>query len=416
MWFAALAGGLAVAVVVLTPGGPERLWRSLHSVWMLAGGVGLQLVVAFVDFPADRIDDLGFGLLMASYALLLAFCFVNIRLRGMWLVALGIALNTVVVGLNEGMPTSPAERTAPDGQTVEQPIERTVKQRPESDDDLLGFLGDVVEIPDPIDNRISIGDIVLAIGLIYSCVRLTRRPGAEAPREEEEEAATSEFAAFWGVEPEPGETPAPAGVTAAGIADDEAVPVMAEGDTAIEAMVAVEGTPEDYPEPGHTKLAWDEEEIERKLAAGENRPADPALPQPPLPVARPPAPAPPPPATPAPRLLRATPPSPAPATPAPATPAPPAPSTPAATGPPPPATEGTDDPTPPPIHWTSEPAAVEPEPSPSEPEPAPSEAEPAPPQPAPPEPVASTDTDDDPLGAELEKLFARLSRGPDPGT
>ena len=209
MWFAALAAGLCLAIVLLTPGGPQRLWRApLLSWWMLVLGVALQLVVAFVDFPTDRIDDLGFALLMASYALLLAFCFVNVRLPGMWIVAAGLALNTVVVGLNQGMPTADSEQQTATGETVDRPIERTVKQRPESDDDILGFLGDVIELPGPLDSTISIGDILIVVGSLYLCVRVTRRPKDEAAVAAPEFAVAtatakpgSEFESFWAGEP-----------------------------------------------------------------------------------------------------------------------------------------------------------------------------------------------------------------------
>ena len=205
MWFAAIVVGLAIAIVVLTPGGPQRLWGSLLSVWMLLAGVGLQLVLAFVDLPDERIDDLGFGLLMVSYALILAFCFVNLRRQGLWLVAVGVALNTVVVGLNEGMPTADSERTTASGRTVEVPIERTVKQRPESDDDIVGFLGDVIEIPGPIDSRISIGDILIAAGGLYVCFRLSRRPAGAATDAPAKTSAPlgpeTDFAAFWDIDP-----------------------------------------------------------------------------------------------------------------------------------------------------------------------------------------------------------------------
>jgi hypothetical protein len=92
-------------------------------------------VLEFVDVSKDRIDDVGFGRLMGSCGLLLAFCLVNLRVPAMWIVTVGIALNTVVIGLNEGMPTRDREVTTASGRTVEQPIERSVKHRPESDDD-----------------------------------------------------------------------------------------------------------------------------------------------------------------------------------------------------------------------------------------------------------------------------------------
>jgi hypothetical protein len=135
-------------------------------------------VLEFVDVSKDRIDDVGFGRLMGSCGLLLAFCLVNLRVPAMWIVTVGIALNTVVIGLNEGMPTRDREVTTASGRTVEQPIERSVKHRPESDDDLLPFLGDQIVIPDPVDEVISVGDIVLAVGIVALADNSEERAGS----------------------------------------------------------------------------------------------------------------------------------------------------------------------------------------------------------------------------------------------
>jgi hypothetical protein len=183
----AIAGGIAIAIaiVLVTRGSLRQLLRlRIQSIWMVVLALAIQIALEFVDFPKDRIDDLGFGLLMASYALLLAFCFVNVRVPAMPIVALGIALNALVIGLNQGMPTRDREVTTASGRTVEKPIERSVKHRPESGDDLLPFLGDKIVIPEPIDEVISVGDIVLAIGIVGVCYqgsrtrrRARRRPG-----------------------------------------------------------------------------------------------------------------------------------------------------------------------------------------------------------------------------------------------
>jgi hypothetical protein len=166
----AIAGGVAIAIVLVTRGSFRQLLRlRIQSIWLAILALGIQIALEFVDVPKDRIDDLGFALLMGSYALLLAFCFVNLRVRAMWIVALGVALNTLVIGLNQGMPTRDRDVTTASGRTVDKPIERTAKHRPESDDDLLPFLGDQIVIPDPVDEVISAGDIVLAFGIVAVC-------------------------------------------------------------------------------------------------------------------------------------------------------------------------------------------------------------------------------------------------------
>jgi hypothetical protein len=177
----AIAGGVAIAIVLVTRGSLRRLLRlPIQSIWMLVVALAIQIALEFVDVPKDRIDNVGFVLLMASYALLLAFCFVNLRVPAMWIVALGIALNTVVIGLNQGMPTRDREVTTRSGRTVEQPIKRSVKHRPESNRDLLPFLGDQIVIPEPVHEVISVGDIVLGFGIVAVCYRGSRRRRARS--------------------------------------------------------------------------------------------------------------------------------------------------------------------------------------------------------------------------------------------
>jgi hypothetical protein len=177
----AIVGGVALVVVLVTRGSFSQLFRlPIQSIWIVLVALAIQILLAFVDIPADRLDDLGFGLVMASYAFLLAFCFVNLRISLMWVIGAGIALNALVIGLNQGMPTRDNEVTTRSGRTIEEPIERTAKHRPESDDDLLPFLGDRLRVPDPVDEVISIGDVVIGLGIILVCYQASRvrRPAA----------------------------------------------------------------------------------------------------------------------------------------------------------------------------------------------------------------------------------------------
>jgi Family of unknown function (DUF5317) len=171
----AIVGGVALVVVLVTRGSFSRLFRlPIQSVWMVLVALTIQIFLALVELPSDRFDDLGFGLVMASYAFLLAFCFVNMRISMMWVIGLGIALNALVIGLNQGMPTADNEVTTRSGRTIEEPIERTARHRPESDDDLLPFLDDRLRVPEPVDEVISIGDVVIGLGIILVCYQASR--------------------------------------------------------------------------------------------------------------------------------------------------------------------------------------------------------------------------------------------------
>ncbi len=56
------------------------------------------------------------------------------------------------------------------------PIEQTVKHRPEDDDTVLSFLGDVIIASGFPNQQFSIGDIVIALGILDLCFEGSRVP------------------------------------------------------------------------------------------------------------------------------------------------------------------------------------------------------------------------------------------------
>jgi len=167
---------LAIIVVVVTKGSVERLGRlRFRMIWLLFLGLAIQIVLEVVDFPKDRIEDVGFAILLLSYACILAFCLLNRSVRGMTIIAIGVALNVLVIALNQGMPTKDDVRERA-GREVHVPIEQTVKHRPQEDDDLLAFLGDVITAPGFPNQQFSIGDIVMGLGIVDLCFEGSRVP------------------------------------------------------------------------------------------------------------------------------------------------------------------------------------------------------------------------------------------------
>ncbi len=167
---------LALVVVVATKGSFQRL-ASLHFkvLWLLFAALAIQIALEFVDVPKDRIENVGVGVLLLSYVLIFSFCFVNRKVKGMSLITVGVALNVLVIALNQGMPTKDDVRDR-NGREVHVPIEQTVKHRPQEDDDILGFLGDVITVPGLPNQQFSIGDIVIGLGIIDLCFEGSRRP------------------------------------------------------------------------------------------------------------------------------------------------------------------------------------------------------------------------------------------------
>jgi hypothetical protein len=164
----AIALGVALVLVPFTRGSFRQLGKlRFHGYWLLFGALGIQVALELVTLPRARVDDFGFGVLMLSYVLILGFCSANLRTTGMSVVMIGIAMNALVIGLNQGMPT---KVSSPHGHEV------TVKHRPERANDVLTVLDDRIVVRGPVDEAISFGDLVIAVGLVDVVYRGSRRP------------------------------------------------------------------------------------------------------------------------------------------------------------------------------------------------------------------------------------------------
>ena len=163
---------LIVVVAVLAgflAGGSLRPLEHVRLHWWALAPIGLMLQSAPVpELPGVSSDLLAAGILLASYAMLLAFTGVNRRLPGAVLVFAGLALNVAVIAPNGGMPVDPrAARTAGADNLT---IERTAKHHLLDSDDVLPFLGDVIGIPPPARVVVSPGDVALYAGVLVFVV------------------------------------------------------------------------------------------------------------------------------------------------------------------------------------------------------------------------------------------------------
>lgn len=180
--FFLLVFAVAMLVVPLTKGSFHRLSQlQFRHLWVLFVALFVQLALEFVDFPKERMEDLGVAILIATYVMIFVFCRLNRRVKGMTLVAIGIGCNVLVIALNLGMPTTEELRTV-GGRDVYVPIEQTVKHRPETDDTRLAFLGDVMTLPGAPNQMFSIGDIVIGLGIVDICFEASRVPRRRGPR------------------------------------------------------------------------------------------------------------------------------------------------------------------------------------------------------------------------------------------
>jgi hypothetical protein len=175
-----IVGALVIAVAVgyLTGGRLSNL-ANLHIRWapLAIVGLAMQLINPPGRWPL--------AMLIGSFVLLFAFAVVNRHVLGFWLILIGISLNFLVIGLNSGMPVS-AQALSASGQqdTIGQLTNNAdsyVKHHLADDDDRLLALGDVIALPAPIGQAISIGDIFTYGGVVVVVVAGMRRRTKEQP-------------------------------------------------------------------------------------------------------------------------------------------------------------------------------------------------------------------------------------------
>jgi hypothetical protein len=154
---------VAVAAGFIAGGSLHGFERVQIHWWGAAlAGLAVQLVPSF-SLGGRAIGPL---MLAASYALLVAFLWVNRRLPAAPLMLIGLVMNLLVVVPNGGMPVAAsALETAGGSRSVLSPIDDG-KHHLMTDDDVLTPLADVIAVPSPVGAVMSIGDAFLYAGLM----------------------------------------------------------------------------------------------------------------------------------------------------------------------------------------------------------------------------------------------------------
>lgn len=167
--FAFLVGYLA--------GGRLRRFEELHLRWSWLAVAGLAL--QFVPLPDGAAGtDLAVrtGVLFCSYVFLLAFAALNIRLAGVPLLFVGLALNLLVITSNGGMPVSREALEASGQAGVLRSLidEGAAKHHLLTDEDVLTPLADIIPVGGPIKQVVSLGDVFVYAGLTWLIVAVMR--------------------------------------------------------------------------------------------------------------------------------------------------------------------------------------------------------------------------------------------------
>lgn len=169
---------VAFALVLgLLLNGSFRRFEDLRLRWwgLVVVGLGLQLV----PLPSGRTGTdlmVRVTILALSYVLLILFAALNVRWRGMLLVLIGLVLNALVIVANGGMPVS-AEAVERSGQGDLLQIlidEGAAKHHLMTEEDVLTPLADVIPIPPPVGQIVSVGDLFVYAGIVWLVVVVMR--------------------------------------------------------------------------------------------------------------------------------------------------------------------------------------------------------------------------------------------------
>jgi hypothetical protein len=166
---------LIVGIVVgLALGGSLREFPTIGIRWWPLALVGVAM--QFLD-PAGA---LGHATVLASFVLLLAFAALNVGAPGFLLILVGLALNTVVIAANGGMPVAREAivRSGQEGTLSDLRDQSGAKHHLADDGSVLLTLGDAIGVPRPIGQAVSVGDLVLDVGIAWYIAAATMpRPG-----------------------------------------------------------------------------------------------------------------------------------------------------------------------------------------------------------------------------------------------
>jgi hypothetical protein len=159
---------ISLAVVVGSLAG-GRLDRLPHAGvrWAPLAVAGLALQLAPVPGRAALL------LLYLSFGLLLAFSAANLRRPGFALILLGLVLNLTVIGANGGMPVARSAIVASGQQDTLGELAQDgdgVKHHLAGPATRLLPLGDVLALPPPVKQVISVGDIAVDAGIFWFVV------------------------------------------------------------------------------------------------------------------------------------------------------------------------------------------------------------------------------------------------------
>lgn len=172
--FVLIAIPIGVVVGLLLGGRLERL-SHIHFqwAWLAVAGLAIQVVLFSTTFADSFPPGVGEAIYVASTGMVLVAVWRNLSVPGLALVAVGAISNLAAVVANGGvMPTTP-EALATAGLGSEEGFSNSAVVA----DPALAPLTDIFAIPAgfPLANVFSVGDVLIAIGIVLTIVIAMRR-------------------------------------------------------------------------------------------------------------------------------------------------------------------------------------------------------------------------------------------------
>jgi hypothetical protein len=168
---------VALACVVTVPLAGGNLMRlldlDLRCTWAVLAAIVIQVGITTI-FPSGD-QGLYSTLHMLTYGMAAVFLISNRTLSGLWILALGGALNLIVISANHGV--MPASSTAMATAGIPATQDGFANSALLADPRLSAF-GDVIAIPGPwpLGNVLSVGDLLIFAGLLVLLHRACSQP------------------------------------------------------------------------------------------------------------------------------------------------------------------------------------------------------------------------------------------------
>lgn len=170
---------LAVAIVLgyLFGGRLSRLASlPVRGTGLVLAAFSIQVAIVYLATTIVWLDSLRVGLYLISYLLLAWFVIWNRQMPGIWILGVGLCLNALVILANDGFMPITYEALVAMGKshTVSGPEPGAYLAGSKDillpiSDTRLWFLSDIFVIPPPfpIPSVFSLGDAVIALGLLW---------------------------------------------------------------------------------------------------------------------------------------------------------------------------------------------------------------------------------------------------------